>query len=112
MMAPLLRVLAALHARHILHRDIKPENIFFTHALAFKLGDMVRACPTLAPPGASRREACSGLAPAWPLCEAALAARARMAPGHARPRTARPSAPCAKGSAVRLIHLASAGNRR
>jgi len=49
MMAPLLRVLAALHARHILHRDIKPENIFLTHALAFKLGDMVRAGPIPAP---------------------------------------------------------------
>ncbi|KAK9832049.1 hypothetical protein WJX81_002111 [Elliptochloris bilobata] len=38
--APLLRLLVALHARRILHRDIKPENIFLTQGMTFKLGDL------------------------------------------------------------------------
>ena len=37
--APLLRVLVALHKQHILHRDIKPENLFLTRKRAMVLGD-------------------------------------------------------------------------
>ena len=37
--APLLRVLVALHRQHILHRDIKPENLFLTRKRAVVLGD-------------------------------------------------------------------------
>lgn len=51
MVAPLLRALAALHARRVMHRDIKPENIFLTHTMALKLGDLVRPA---APSGDAR----------------------------------------------------------
>ena len=39
MIAPLLRVLVALHRQRILHRDIKPENLFLTRKRAMVLGD-------------------------------------------------------------------------
>ena len=54
MVAPLLRALAALHARHVMHRDIKPENIFLTHTMAFKLGDLVRPAAPSGEPRAAR----------------------------------------------------------
>ncbi len=38
--SPLLRVLARLHAEHIIHRDIKPENLFLTRKRQLKLGDL------------------------------------------------------------------------
>ena len=37
--APLLRTLAAMHARGIVHRDIKPENLFVADDGGVKLGD-------------------------------------------------------------------------
>ena len=37
--APLLRTLAAMHARGIVHRDIKPENLFVADDGSVKLGD-------------------------------------------------------------------------
>jgi hypothetical protein len=37
--APLLRTLAAMHARGIVHRDIKPENLFVAEDGGVKLGD-------------------------------------------------------------------------
>lgn len=76
MMAPLLRMLASLHARHILHRDIKPENIFLTQALAFKLGDLVWTTAT---------DALGHIAALWSpelvLCQYVVAP-ACMPPGH------------------------------